>query len=239
MVYNLLSSTDQTGGSAVSFYFFGNLFYLLLRNPISGIIVILLLYLIMDRRFIGLIPDVFRPLRINRQKKNLIKELSLNPVNAAAQFELGSLLVGNKQYEKALPYLQKATEKLDNSQSHFMLGIALFRLGKQDDGREELLKALEMNPKVGYGEPYLYLAEYALTHKEDVSTVPGLKEALRQYGSAEVNYKLGRLFEKAGHKSEAVNCYDEAIAAYKQSPPFLRRQHRRYGLGAMLRRKLI
>lgn len=217
------------------------LFYILsaLTNPLVAILVLLIIYLFVDRQFIGLLPDVFRPIRRQARLRSLQRTLNVNPADADAHFELGSILVEQRKWRQALPHLETAVDRLKNSQAHFLYGVALFRSGHEDEGKRHLEKALELNPKVGYGEPYLYLAEYALKRQQDVDAIPGFAEALELYSSTDVSYRLGRLFEQAGDIERARKMYQEASASYRQSPGFLRRRHRRSALNAWVRRLLL
>src|SRR5690625_4385736 len=102
-----------------------------------------------------------------------------------------------------------------------------------------LEKALELKPKVGYGEPHLYLAEYALKRQQDIDAIPGFAETMARYGSVDVSYRLGRLFARSAAIEQARQHYQEALANYRESPKFLRRQHRRSALNAWVRRLLL
>lgn len=232
-----MSWRSRAGGTLRTFF----LFYILsaLSNPLIAILIILVIYLLVDRQFIGLLPDVFRPIRRRAKQRALRRTLAINPADADSHFELGSILVEERKWRQALPHLEIAVERLKNSQAHFQYGVALFRSGQEDEGKHHLEKALELNPKVGYGEPYLYLAEYALKRKQDVDAIPGFTEALELYSSTDVSYRLGRLFEQAGDIERARKMYQEASASYRGSPKFLRRRHRRSALNAWIRRLLL
>lgn len=204
-----------------------------------ALLILLLIYLIVDRQFIGLLPDVLRPIRRGAKIRSLQRTLAVNPADADSHFELGTLLVEQRKWHQALPHLETAVARLKNSQAHFQYGVALFRSGQEDEGKQHLEKALELNPKVGYGEPYLYLAEYALKRQQDVDAIPGFAEALELYSSTDVSYRLGRLFEQAGDVERARKMYHEASASYRESPKFLRRRQRRVALNAWMRRLLL
>lgn len=216
-------------------------FFLLSRlfgNPVVAILVLLVIYFIVDRRFVGLLPDVFKPLRRAGQVRHIRESLQINPADANAHLELGMLLSEKRQWERAVPHLERAAERLENSQSFFHLGAAYFGIGQLDEGKVALEKALELNPRVGYGEPYVYLAEYQLRNKRDIADIDGLEEALSQYGSVDVCYRLGRLYEEAGEHERAKAMFQESLATYKVNPPFLRRQQRRVAISAWIRLRL-
>ena len=113
-------------------------------------------------RFVGLLPDLSKPFRQAGAVRRLKQTLELNPYDANAHLELGTILAEKRRWAQAAEHLELAAKRLDNSQSYYGLGTAYFHLGRLDEGKEALQKALQMNPKVGYGEPYVYLAEYQL-----------------------------------------------------------------------------
>lgn len=207
----------------------------ILGNPLIAILVIALIYLAIDRRFIGLMPDLTRPLRRGAKLSALRRALGVNPADASAHLELGTLLAEKGRVESALPHLETAAKRLDNSQAHFQLGLAYCKVGREEEGKGHLERALALNPKVGYGEPYLYLAAYELKRTGSVDDLAGLEEALSRYGSTEVTYRLGRLFEAAGQHAKAKEMYQAALEAYHSSPRFLRKKHRREAAAAWLR----
>lgn len=211
----------------------------LLGSPIGALVVLVVFYFILDRRFVGLLPDVFKPMRRAGRIRRVREAIDVNPADASAQLELGTLLAEKRSWHAAIPHLEKAAERLDNSQSLFQLGAAYFRVGRLDEGKAALEKALALNPRVGYGEPYVYLAEYQLRNKQSTANIPGLEEALSQYGSVDVCYRLGRLFQDAGENEKARAMFQEALATHKVNPPFLRRQQRRVALMAWLRARLV
>lgn len=203
----------------------------LFRNPFLALVVIVVMYFIVDQRFVGLLPNVIRPLQRGNNIRRLRQELAVNPAHAPAHLELGTLLAEKKRWKDALPHLEKAAERLENSQSLFQLGVAYFHLKRYEEGKEALDAALALNPRIGYGEPYLYFMEYSL-QQHDTERLLELEHILREYGSVEVYYRAGRLWDRAGEKDRAHTMYREAWKTHRGNPSFLRRQQRRYALRA-------
>lgn len=217
-------------------------FYLLSRilgNPIVALIVLLVIYAIIDRRFVGLMPDIFRPLRRAGQLRRLREQLRLNPADANVQLELGSALRERGRLDEAVTQLEAAAHRLDTSQALFQLGAAYITAERWEEGKEALEKALRMNPRVAYGEPYLYLARYNIAMGLSVSDVAGLDEVVSHYGSVRVCYALGRLFEQGGDAAKAKAMYAEALATHRVNPPFLRRQERRAAWASWWRLRFV
>lgn len=203
----------------------------LFRNPLLALAIIVAIYFIVDRRFVGLLPNVFRPLQRGSTIRRLRQELAMNPAHAPAHLELGTLLAEKKRWSEALPHLEKAAERLENSQSLFQLGITYFHLERFEEGKKALEAALALNPRIGYGEPYLYFMEYSMQH-HDAEELAELEGVLRQYGSVEVYYRAGRLWERTGEKERARAMYAEAWQTHRSNPRFLQRKERRYALRA-------
>jgi len=214
----------------------------LLGNPIIALIVLFLIYLMIDRRFIGLLPDFTRPFRQSSRLRRLRTEVELNPANAGALLELGMLLFDKGRYQEALPFLEKAGKKLDDhATAQFYLGAVYVRLGRLAEGRQILEKAVALRPNVQYGEPYIYLAEAALHSqgKEDLATITDASlqekleewiEAVSRYGNVEILYRMGRVLLEAGKRDEAGRLFNEAMASYRQAPAFSKRTSRRWAL---------
>ena len=119
---------------------------MLFGNPVTAILFLAFIYLIVDRRFIGLLPDFTRPLRRKSRMRQLRTTVALNPANASAQLELGQLLMERKRYREALPFLQQAGKKLeDHASAQFYLGADLVRVGEMDSAGN-FRKAVALRP---------------------------------------------------------------------------------------------
>lgn len=62
------------------------LYYILSRltgNPLFAIVVLVVGYALLDKIYLGLLPDFFTPLKRYRRINNLLAELNINPANAA------------------------------------------------------------------------------------------------------------------------------------------------------------
>jgi tetratricopeptide (TPR) repeat protein len=210
----------------------------LFGNPFIALLVILLIIYFVDRKFVGLFPNLLKPWQRYRQMRLLKREIELNPHHARNKLDLGNFLLEKKRYRQALPYLQSAAERLDDqAEAQYALGLALTKLGEKERGIEQIHRALEMNPRLRYGEPYLQLAGYYRQEGQ-----PDLaKEALFQFhqvntSSSEAYYRLGELHRLAGEKDEARSAYDEAITNYRTSPKFKRKSERRWALLSWIRK---
>ncbi len=204
------------------------LFYILTvitRNPLLALLVILLLYFFLDRRYIGLIPDFAGPFRTRREIARLKREVMLNPHNGQALSNLGRDLVRIKKYREGVEYLDRALEKMDDiPETQFYLGLGWLSLNNLDRASEHLEKAIELDRRYGYGEPHLRLGDYHTASNN-------LDQALKAYedftgihtSSSEGFFKIGEIWLQKGDRQKAGEYYRNAMHAFKGSPPHKKR----------------
>lgn len=87
------------------FLAFGMLFWLF-GNPIVAIIVLLLILYVLDRRFVGLSPSLFKPLKRRNRIGKLKQQLGTNPHDVSAKMELARLLIERRAYREARQWLE-------------------------------------------------------------------------------------------------------------------------------------
>ncbi|MFA7467170.1 MAG: tetratricopeptide repeat protein [Desulfotomaculaceae bacterium] len=200
---------------------------LLLRNPLLALLIIILIYIFLDRRFIGILPDFMAPLRRRRNMAELKRQVQVNPHNANAQLELGEIYFLNGQYKQAVEYLEKALVKMDDSAlARFYMGAALFNLGQRDESLQQLKEAISLNPKIAHGYPYLYLVKHEYSEE--------LVANLLRYGAVKTFYDAGKYFKQVGNRHQANQFFDEVLDAYRLSSPTMRRQFRNMAIYARL-----
>lgn len=207
-------------------------------NPFIGLIVLLILLYFLDRQFVGVFPSITKPLKNARQRSALAKEIALNPHHARNRLDLGILWIEKGKYAKALPYLETAAQRLDDmAEAHYYYGLALLQTGEEELGLASIEKALALNPRVVYGEPYLVLAQ----HYRSKGEANQAKAALQSFhginsSSSEAYYRLGEIHREAGEKDSARRAYEEAIENYRLSPKFIRKKERRWAVLAWFRK---
>jgi tetratricopeptide (TPR) repeat protein len=166
------------------------IFRVFLGNSILALIMISIIYLLIDRQFIGLFPDFLKPFKRSGRIKALEEQVKLNPADVNAYRELGLSYLEGKKYSRAVHNFEKCLPKMDEyADIHFYLGKTLYFLGEKEKSQQEILKALNINPKVGYGEPYIYLLEYAINSASD--KIEEYTENIERFGTPEILYKGG------------------------------------------------
>lgn len=200
---------------------------MLTRNPLLALLILFIIFVFIDRSFIGILPDFLAPLRRRRRRSELQRKVEVNPHDANSQLELGEMYFMQKQYDRAVEHLQNALVKMDDSAlGRFYLGASLYHLGQKEQSREELKAAIKLNPKVAHGLPYLYLIKHNYSES--------LTEDLLRYGSVQALFETGKYLKQIGKKQAAAKFFNEVLDIYRLSSPTMRRNYRRMAVYAKL-----
>ncbi|PZE21022.1 tetratricopeptide repeat protein [Paenibacillus xerothermodurans] len=205
-------------------------------SPIVAIVLLLVLLYFLDRRFIGLTPNVFRPIQRSRRLAKLRQELRLSPHNNSTKLEIARILMERKQYADAAGMLEQVAEVMDDSaEVRAELGICRLKLGQIEQGKRLILEAFDLNPRVKYGEPYLRLAEAVAERDPDEAIGYLEKFSSVNSSSCEAYYRLGQLYHRLGRQTEAQRAFRETVELYRGLPKYKRRVERRWALLARLK----
>lgn len=222
--------------SVGKFVLFASLYWLT-GSPIVAVLILLVILYLLDLRFVRLLPNLFRPFILSKRLSKLTQTLRLNPYESSAKIEVARIYMEKRQYHKALQYLQELTGVMGDSAEFICdLGICHVKIGEIEVGEEWIKRALDKNPRVKYGEPYLHLSE-ASVQKRDIAKALTYLEELRAIhsSSVEVYYKMGRLYLQLDRKDQAGNAFVEAIDVYKGLPTYKKRIERRWALLSLLK----
>lgn len=204
---------------------------LLTGNPLLALGILLLVFFLAERRFIGVLPDLLEPWRRGNRLRSLKREVQVNPANAEANLELGEIHFRKGQYQEALSFLDQASSKMaGHPLYHFYYGAASYHMGKIKDGKEEIKKAVDANPKASFGEPYLYLLRIYLEEKQPDEKIEAALNQLMLYGSPKTHYLAGKLFLSANDRPRARRLFRETIDNYEACRGALRRTYRRWAV---------
>jgi len=116
------------------------IFYILYRvtgSPITALLILLAVYLAVDRAYLGFLPDPLRAFRASSRIRELKKIVSINPHDGRSLKELGI------HYKSSLPLLEEF-EKIHSSSSRglYRMGVVKLKLGSKDEGVEYLRKSI-------------------------------------------------------------------------------------------------
>ncbi len=213
------------------------LLWQLLGNPFIAILVMLVIGYFLERRFIGLTPSIGKPFKRNRRLSVLRRELESRPHDTRSKLEAARLYLEKKRFREAHDYLEQVLPVMDDSAEVLVeLGWAKLKLGQLEEGESLVKQGLERNPRVRYGEPYLWLSE-AFLQQEPAKALHYLEE-LRQLNSSssEAFYRMGELYRSMGRKEEAKAAYSEALRIYRSLPKYKRKSERRWALLSRLKK---
>jgi len=167
--------------------------------------------------------------------RRLHAELAVNPEDAKARSDLGELLVRKGRWAEALGHLERAIARCDDlPDTNFYLGWAYLALGNLEQGRRYIARALELNPRFGYGEPHLRLGDFFYQRGD-------YEEAIRHYEAFRAIHtsglegwcKLGECYLAVGDRERAIEVLRAAAEAYRSAPWYRRQEEGAWGRRAV------
>ncbi|MEK5163992.1 tetratricopeptide repeat protein [Paenibacillus sp. FSL R5-0527] len=209
-------------------------------SPIVAIVILLLIFYFLDRRFIGIFPSVTKPFKRLRSISRLRQQLALSPFDVSSKRELARLLLERKRYREAFGLLEDVKSSSETSAEFWSdLGTASLGLGQLEEGEEQMLRALSLNDRVKYGQPYLQLASAFRDKDPQKALEYAAKFGEIQSSSSEAYYLLASLYQSLGRKEEARRALNESIAVYRSLPKYKKRQERKWALRSLIKRSTL
>ncbi|WP_211747600.1 hypothetical protein [Paenibacillus sp. Marseille-Q4541] len=217
-------------------FVFGLLFYIF-GNPFIAIIVLLLIVYFLDRRFVGVFPSITKPFKRMRNISKNRQQIAMNPNDVTSKFDLARLLIERKKYSEAQGFLKSIESSYDHSAEYWdMVGTIEIHQGQLEQGERHIVHALELNPKVKYGQPYLRLAS-AYKDKDQSKALHYVEKFQDiQSSSSESYYYLGLVYGILGRKNDAKEAYRQSIDVYRSLPKYKKRQERRWAVRSFFRK---
>jgi tetratricopeptide (TPR) repeat protein len=226
------------GGGLLGKFFIFSLLWWLTGNPFLAILVLLAIVYVLDRRFIGLTPSLFRPFKRNRRLSAVKRELESHPHDTRSKLEAARLLMEKNKYREALVYLEQVQPVMDDSAEVLVeTGLCKLKTGETEDGEAFILRGLELNPRVHYGEPYLRLAEAFKSSDPEKALRYVVQFREVHSSSCEAYFRLGQLYELMGRKEAAKDAYEETARIYRGLPKYKRKSERRFALLAQWKKR--
>jgi tetratricopeptide (TPR) repeat protein len=182
------------------------------------------------------LPDPYLFFRHLGRVQRLKGEVGLNPSNAAAHRELAVIYLAKRRPSLARPHVEAALKRGDNAELQYLRGMAALGEKRWADAHAAFEASAALDPKFRYGDPQLragdaYAAEGQLDH-----ALAAWEQALEiNSSSVEAAYKLSELQRRMGRRPAAERLRQEAIATWRQLPPFLRRKQLGWYARAQLR----
>ncbi|HEY3347177.1 MAG TPA: tetratricopeptide repeat protein, partial [Nitrospirota bacterium] len=174
------------------FYFF--IFRILLQYPYI-LLALVLAYFLRDR-----IPSPAEFFRRQKAFKRLQFQVGINPHDSTARRDLGLVLLDKKRPADALGNFMEALKKEpDSPELNHYVGLSLLRTGKAAEAVPYLEKAIKIEPRLKYGESYLYLGEALLELNRNAEALEALKTFLGiNHTSIEGLYQYARALKANG-----------------------------------------
>jgi tetratricopeptide (TPR) repeat protein len=189
------------------------------------------------RRFI---PDPIVLLRTLGHVRRLRAQIAANPANVTARRDLAWLYLERLRPRAALSLLDEALRRTPReAELLFLQGVARHRVGRHDAALEPLVLAVDLDPRVRFGEPYLVAGDA-------LSALGRVEEAVDAYeryvgvnsSSIEGHFKLARARKAAGDTAGAREALDEARDTFRQLPGYRRRKELGWWLRASAARMM-
>ena len=169
-----------------------------------------------------------RKVRAWGEAGRLRRALAINPHDAKARVDLGAILTRQGRFREARAELEQVLPRVDDlPDANYFLGLCLMNDGAAEQGRSLVERALAINPKFGYGEPYLRLGDFHAERSEWAPAAERYRQAVDIYGSSVEGWsKLGRALIELARKEEAREALREALASYRTAPWYRRQEDR-------------
>ena len=182
-----------------------------------------------------------RWMRAQGEVGRLRRTLAVNPHDVKARTDLGAILVRRGRFREARAELEQAMPRADDlPDANYALGLCLLHDGEVERGWQLVERALSLNPKFGYGEPYIKLGDFRAERGQWEQAAERYRQATGIHSSSVEGWvKLGQALEHLGKQEEARKALQEAIASYRNAPWYQRSEGRLwYGRARRLLRSL-
>jgi tetratricopeptide (TPR) repeat protein len=132
------------------------------------------------------------------------------------------------RFREARAELTQAMPRADDlPEANYSLGLCLLHDRDGERGKELVEKALALNPKFGYGEPYLRLGDFRAKRGEWAQAAERYRQATAIHSSTvEGWFKLGQALNHLGQREEARTAIRDAMASYRTAPWYRRAEDR-------------
>lgn len=209
---------------------------MILGNPLGALLIIFIIYLVLDKAFIRLLPNFGAIFRRNNRIAALKNLLYINQSNASAAKELGILYFEKKQFTKCIEILKIALKRIEeSSELYSYLGMAMMEIGEAEEASVYLNKAVEIDKKVSYGLPYVYLLGYEISKNSvDVQKVTSLELNVENFSNVENLYKMSKKYKSVGNMTKCAEMCRLALKEYTYCPKNLKKLHRKWAVLAKI-----
>lgn len=192
--------------------------YVLRRPPLMlGVVLFVVL-----RPFL---PDPVVLLRTWGRIRSLTRQVEANPANIKARRDLAMLWLERMRPGRALELLVEADRRDPNdAEILYLTGVARFRSGYAEGALDPLVRAVDIDPRVRFGEPYLVAGQALMALERHEEAEDALERYVRANSSSvQGHYLLGKTRAELRDREGAANALAEARSTFWQLPGFKKR----------------
>lgn len=144
--------------------------------------------------------------------------------------KLGSVLEASGRFKMAVSYFQKAAEGEPNTAEwHGRLGHCLLEIGEAEGAAKALMRAVELDEKLGYGAAMLQLSEAFQKTGGGERALAALDRAERNHGpSPESAFRRARVLSQLGRKEESRRAFAQVGELAHQAAAYQRSDNRQW-----------
>ncbi len=188
-----------------------------------GLVVLLVL-----RRFIPRPGALFRLLG---RARSLRSQVELNRANITARRDLAVIYLEGLRARAALPLIEEGLALApDDPELLYLFGLALHRVGRHEAALAPLVRAVELDPRVRYGLPYVVAGDALAALKRWDGALDAYEHYLADNSSDVSGYtRIARAHARTGDQVAAREALREGIRTWGLLPSSMkRRQFGRY-----------
>jgi tetratricopeptide (TPR) repeat protein len=221
---------DTGGWGYLLYYLFPILLSIVMARPIVlvGVAIFFVLH--------PFLPDPVVWASTGRRMRGLEAQVESNPSNVTARKELAQIYLQRLRPAKAVAVLEAALALDPNDPDlSFLMGLTRFRSGEYEAALPHLVKAVELEPRLRFGDPYLVAAEALIALERFEEAEDALDRFLLANSSSVQGFvMLARVRRARGDHEGAAAAIDEALATWAQIPGYRRRKELIWYLRARL-----
>lgn len=168
------------------------------------------------------VPDPAVLLRTWGKIQSLTTQIEANPANVTARRELAIVWLERLRPRRALELLDEARQRFPrDAELLYLTGVARLRSGNAEGALEPLVQALDIDPKLRRGDPYLVAAEALLSLGRAEEAEDSLERYIQANSSSIQGYVLlAETREKLGNAEGSKQAIVEALDTWRKLPAF-------------------
>ena len=182
------------------------------------------------------LPDPVVLLRTWGRIRALTAQIEANPANVTARRELATLWLERLRPARALELLVEADRRdPDSPEILYLMGLAKLRSGDAAGALGPLVQAVERDPKVRFGEPYLVAGQALMELERHEEAEDAFDRYVGSNSSSVMGYYLlGKARAARGDRDGARKAHQEARTTFGQLPGYKKRGQTRWWLRSVL-----